>query len=70
MTVRAYCDAAYALIVGEYQRRGMSLEAALERISDWGLATGRTATSPVVNVAAKNEESLRKLDAMMGGLGA
>lgn len=69
MTVRAYCDAAYALLLREYQRRGLGLTDSLEHLSQWSAehaapteeqrAAGRAATD--------NARSLRRLEAMMGG---
>lgn len=75
MTVRAYCDAAYALVHREYQRLGSHLEEARDKLEGWDVAGSGAATvgaASVVDddaVAMQNEQELRKLQALMGGLG-
>lgn len=71
MTIRAYCDAAYAIILDEYQRPmivgghtvpGMTLEGALARLADW--ATGVTKTSHEREedlIAQQNAQALESL---------
>lgn len=71
MTIRAYCDAAYAIILDEYQRKGMALTDALDRLTEWAVAWTRDEEAlSEAAIARQNEASLRQFEAMMGGVGA
>lgn len=58
---------AYAIILDEYQREGMTLTAALARLSEWaaGIARKREEREAEM-VAAQNRAALGQIEAMMG----
>jgi len=70
MTLRQFLDAGYTLLIEEYQRLGMSLMEALEKLEPMRAHVPR-ADVPVSEavVVSENEASMRKLVQMMGGLG-
>lgn len=71
MTIRAYCDAAYAIILEEKQRLGTSLDEAVEQLQDWAVGIFLTEEERAAErLARQNEAELRKFEAMMAGLGA
>jgi hypothetical protein len=62
MTLRRFIDAAYAILVGEYQRLGMDLLTAIEKVGELG---GET---PVDKVGSENARAMEQLMGMMGGV--
>jgi hypothetical protein len=70
MTVRDFLNAAYTLLVGEYQRIGTDLLSAVEKV-DASLGLGPDpamvgAGAPVVT-SADNDQALVELGKLMGG---
>ncbi len=62
MTLRRFIDVAYAILVGEYQRLGVDLLSALEKVSALG-------GEPVDEVAKiDNKQSMQELMGMLGGV--
>lgn len=73
MTIRDFCDAAYALILREYERQGLLLTEALDRLQEW--AVGRTQELEdeeleEERIARMNNESLAWLEGQLGGVRA
>ena len=72
LSLRRYLDCAYALLVEEYQRLGKDLMTATEELKDYRSPAPdvpvSTAAKSEADVARQNEESLRELQRMMGGL--
>jgi hypothetical protein len=71
MTLRRFLDAAFALMVEEYQRLGSPLIETLEQLGEY---RARSSEAPSVekveqDIARRNEESLRQLQQLMGGVG-
>ncbi len=62
MTLRAFIDVAFAIFVAEYQRLGMDLITAVEKVSSLG-SSDEPAAPAVDNAASINE-----LMSMMGGV--
>ena len=70
MDLRQFLNAAYALLVEEYQRLGMDLLTAIEKVAE---SIGLTIPEPAVATekiptAADNDRALAELKKMMGGL--
>lgn len=71
MTIRSYCDAAYAIILEEKQRLGTSLEEAIEELQEWAVGVFRSREEREEEQTARaNERELQRLQAMLGGIGA
>lgn len=69
LTVRYYCDAAYALIIGEHQRAGLSLEEAVEKLSDWAVGIAASAEEREERrVARQNARAMAEFTAKMAAL--
>jgi hypothetical protein len=70
MTLRRFLDVAYAILVEEYQRLGMNLMDALEKLENMKARTvkkdGVSAEPTEAEIARQNEASLRELNKMMG----
>ena len=65
MTLRRFIDVAYAILVEEYQRLGVDLLSALEKVA----ALGQSDSEPGVEVQAeRNAESMQQLMSMMAGV--
>jgi hypothetical protein len=71
MTLRRFLDVAYALLVEEYQRLGLPLLTALEKVEGLRARTVRESETPEDRsesaTARQNEESLQQLNRMMAG---
>ena len=65
MTLRRFINVAFAILVEEYQRLGIDLLSAIEKVGELG---GETTESKPENVAVKNEQSMTQLMAMLGGV--
>jgi hypothetical protein len=75
--IKGYCDAAYAILIDEYQRRGITLDDALRDLREW--ATGIVEEEErVVHeqyqreydedlVARRNAEAMGAIDSMLLG---
>ena len=62
MSVRGFCDAAYAIILDEYQRVGVSLQKALLHLAEWAaVVTGSSNEREEELIARRNTEALRSL---------
>ena len=70
MSLRRFLNVAYAILVEEYQRLGIDLISALEKVSELGESKEtRTVTRPVPRaVAASNEQSMNMLQSMLGNV--
>lgn len=69
MSLRRFLNVAYAILVEEYQRLGVDLISALEKVADLGSAKeSRTARAVPKAVAASNEASMNLLQGMLGGV--
>ncbi len=64
MTLRRFIDVAFAILVEEYQRLGVDLLSAIEKVTALG---GEVEPEPE-KVAAENTRSMDALLAMMGGV--
>jgi hypothetical protein len=69
MTLRRFIDAGYTILVEEYQRLGIDLVSALEKVSDLGL-TQREVQERAVPPPDRvdNDQSMKMLTAMMAGV--
>ena len=66
MTLKHFLDAAYALLVEEYQRLGTDLLSAVEKVGLLG--SGQAEEKPAPAVAAQNEQSMAALQGMLAGV--
>jgi hypothetical protein len=58
---------AYAIILDEYLREGMTLQAALARLSEWAAGIARRKEEREEEmVAAQNRAALEQIEALMG----
>ncbi len=64
LTLRRFIDVAFAILVEEYQRLGVDLVSAIDKVS----ALGGSGEPEPEKVAAGNAASMNKLMGMMGGL--
>ena len=67
MTLRSFMSAAYSLLVGEYQRLGIDLASAVEKVNEsihLKVAPAVTERTPTV---VDNDRALADLQRMMGG---
>lgn len=64
MTLRRFIDVAFAVLVEEYQRLGIDLVTALEKVS----ALGTTAETEPAAASVDNARSIDQLMSMMGGV--
>jgi hypothetical protein len=69
MTLPRFLDCAYTLLFDEYQRLGMDLLTAGEKLQEWQPQRAQPERAETVNVAAKNTQALQELQGMMMGLG-
>ena len=67
MTLRHFLDAAYVLLVEEYQRIGTNLMDAIDKTGEFR-ASSKPEEAETANEAARNEASLRQLEQMMAGV--
>ena len=66
MSLRRFLNVAYAILVEEYQRLGVDLLSALEKVADLGSERGPQTTGTVpAAVAASNEQSMAMLQSML-----
>lgn len=71
MTIKDFCDAAYALILKEHQSKGMLLTEALDKLREW--AVGVTKDEEELEeerIVRMNNESLAWLEAKLAGVNA
>lgn len=70
MSLRRFLNVAYAILVEEYQRMGIDLISALEKVADLGggKATEHTTQAVPKVVAAANEQAYNAIGAMMAGV--
>jgi hypothetical protein len=69
MTLRRFIDAGYTILVEEYQRLGIDLVSALEKVSDLGLTQREVqerAAPPPDRV--DNDQSMKMLTGMLAGV--
>lgn len=66
MTLRRFVDVAFAILVEEYQRLGVDLLSAIEKVGALGGET--SAEPPAEKVAADNAQSMATLMGMLGGV--
>ena len=64
MTLRRFVDVAFAILVAEYQRLGVDLLSAIEKVS----ALGGDAEPERDEVAVQNQRSMEQLMGMLGGV--
>ena len=75
MKLKHFLDAAYAMLADEYQRLGMNLFEATEKLVEWSAGYKPSEGLPVAvaieedQAARQNERSLAELQARMAGLG-
>lgn len=73
MSLRRFLNVAFTIIVEEYQRIGVDLLSALERVEEWSegavesVGTSPT-TVPSVVTAAHNQSSMTALQGMLGNV--
>ncbi len=66
MTLRRFIDVAYAILVEEYQRLGIDLVSALEKVGRLGSPDPQEAAA--VPAPVDNAKSINELMSMMGGV--
>jgi hypothetical protein len=69
LTMRGFIDVAYTMLVEEYQRLGIDLVSAIEKVSDLGMSQREIQerkTPPPDRV--DNDQSMKMLTAMMAGV--
>lgn len=67
MTLRRFLDCAYTLLVEEYQRIGLDLMTALEKVAEW--RAGARETDVLVPADARqNDQAMNLLMAKMAGV--
>ena len=64
LNLRRFIDVAFAILVEEYQRLGVDLLSAIEKVS----ALGGEPEPEVDEVAVQNQQSMETLMAMLGGV--
>lgn len=66
MTLRHFIDVAFTLLVEEYQRLGMDLLTALDKVGHLGMTAEVEVAADVPQI--DNAESINQLMSMMGGV--
>ncbi len=64
MTLRRFIDVGFAILVEEYQRLGVDLLSAIEKVSALGDPEGAAAEPEKID----NKQSVQQLMAMLGGV--
>ncbi len=67
LTLRRFIDVAFAILVEEYQRLGIDLLSALEKVGALGSSEPPEPVAPVPS-AAENKQAMDQLMTMMGGV--
>jgi hypothetical protein len=79
LSLRRFLDVAYAILVEEYQRLGIDLLTAIEKLGDFAAGTretdGQSPTQEAVepserDVVRQNQLAMAELTKLMGGVGA
>lgn len=69
MSLRRFLNVTYAILVEEYQRAGVDLISALEKVSELGESKTEARAQPKPRaVAASNEASMNMLTGMLAGV--
>ena len=68
MNLRRFLNVAYVILIEEYQRLGVDLMTALEKLSEWGEDPNPDKQVPVAVTAAQNDQAAAQLQAMMSGV--
>lgn len=70
MTLRQFLDAAYALLVEEYQRLGIGLMDAIDKTVQWRAGGDQEPPPPPSSeeVALQNDAALAQLQTLMAGV--
>jgi hypothetical protein len=68
MTLPRFLDCAYTLLFDEYQRLGMDLMTASEKLGDWQTKPAQVEVRREETVAAKNTQAMQDLQKMMMGV--
>ncbi len=66
LTLRRFIDVAFAILVEEYQRLGIDLLSALEKVG--ALGTSAEDAKPDVPSPVENKQAMDQLMTMMGGV--
>lgn len=69
MSIRAFCDSAFAIIVDDHQRAGASLESILTHLSEWAVGVTRSKQEREEElIARRNTENLASVGIDMEAL--
>lgn len=70
MTLRQFLDAAYALLVEEYQRLGVGFIDAIDKTAKWRAGDGQGPPAPPSpeEVARQNDAALTQFQTLMAGV--
>jgi len=66
LSLRRFVDVGFAVLVQEYQRLGVDLLSAIEKVAALGVRP--VEEQEAVEVAAQNSQSMEQLQQMMGGV--
>jgi hypothetical protein len=71
MSLRRFLNVAFAILVEEYQRMGVDLISALEKVAEWSegaVAKPVSAASPPAQSPSQNQQSMAMLEGMLAGV--